>query len=164
MNTQKENKYERYALGSDWNLTKDGPKKASCFILCDDAVKGIKILFGEPLDQENPDILILPHQWGMQNENIIASWFQMEELMAVHKVELGMTGHITYTQNAKDDSDDPPGAQPGRKLRSVSQYEEFLSVLLSELSTKNRQPIPSTHSSTCSWYPQTTLYIIINNP
>mgnify|MGYP000196586006 FL=1 len=105
MNVQKENKYERYALGSDWNLTKEGPKKASCFILCDDAVKGIKMLFGKPLDPDNPDILILARNWWNTNASVITSWFQMEKLTAAHKVELCITGPDNLGHESSDDSD-----------------------------------------------------------
>jgi hypothetical protein len=106
MNVQKENKYERYALAPDWNLTPNGAEPASCFILCDDAVKGIKMLFGQPLDDNNPDILILERNWGTINANVVAMWFQMEKLTAAHKVELCMTGPDIYENDPDDSSDD----------------------------------------------------------
>lgn len=105
MNVHKDNKYERYALATDWNLTPDGPKPASNFILCDDAVKGIKMLYGEPLDPDNPDILILAPNWGTRNADVIALWFQMEKLTPAHKVELSMTGPDILEPQPSDDSD-----------------------------------------------------------
>jgi hypothetical protein len=105
MNEQKDNKYERYALASEWNLTRDGAKPASCFILCDDAVKGIKMLFGQPLDPDNPDILILPRNWGRTNANVIALWFQMEKITAAHKVELCITGPDILEHESSDESE-----------------------------------------------------------
>jgi hypothetical protein len=106
MNVQEENKYERYALDPIWNLTPKGAKPTSCFILCDDAVKGIKILFGEKLDEENKDILILAHDWGKTNANMIPLWFQVQKLTAAHKVELCMTGPNIYDNDKKVDSSD----------------------------------------------------------
>jgi len=91
MNTQVDNKYERYALAPTWNLTPIRPRPASCFILCDDVVKAIKMLFGESLDPNNRDILTLPRNWGRDNPNTIALWFQLDKLTAAHKVELQMT-------------------------------------------------------------------------
>jgi hypothetical protein len=106
MNVQKENKYERYALDPFWNLTPKGAVPASCFILCDDAVKGIKILFGEKLDEENKDILTLERDWGKTNANLIRLWFQKDKLSAAHKVELCMTGPDIYDNDKKVDSSD----------------------------------------------------------
>jgi hypothetical protein len=109
MNTQRENKYERYALAATWNLTPVASKTASSFILCNDAVKGLKMLFGEALDPDNPDILNMPPKWGSENENIIALWFQTEKLTSAHRVELGITlpaANRLGLDNSSDDSDD----------------------------------------------------------
>ena len=111
MNTQIENKYERYALHSEWNLTKTTPKKASCFIVCDDAIRGLKMLYGEPLDPNNPEILNLPRDWGIRNDETITLWFQKEKLSAAHKVELGMIDLAFYptvndTCDTSDSDDD----------------------------------------------------------
>jgi hypothetical protein len=93
-------------LAPEWNITSMGAKPASCFILCDDAVKGIKMLFGQPLDTDNPDILNLPRNWGQQNPATIPLWFQLEKLTAAHKVELGMNGPPVYPENQLSDSSD----------------------------------------------------------
>jgi hypothetical protein len=110
MNTQKENKYERYAIAPTWNLTPVASKTASSFILCNDAVKGLKMLFGEALDSDNPDILNMPPQWGTENKDIIALWFQAEKLTSAHRVELGMTlptaDRLGLDNSSSDDSDD----------------------------------------------------------
>jgi hypothetical protein len=62
------------------------------------------MIFGEPLNPDNPDIIILPREWGRQNESSIALWFQMDKLTVAHKVELGMTRPANYPD--KDPSDD----------------------------------------------------------
>jgi hypothetical protein len=59
-----------------------------------------------------PDILILAHDWGRTNANVIALWFEMEKLNAAHKVELCMTGPDIYENDPSDDSDDSLLDQP----------------------------------------------------
>lgn len=105
MNGHTDNKYERYALAANWNLTPNGPEKATNFMLCDDAIKGIKMLFGQKLDDNNPDILILERDWGRTNAPIIDLWFQEDKLTPAHKVELCMTAPDNFANQLNDDSD-----------------------------------------------------------
>ena len=89
MNLSKDNKYERYEVAQSWNLTPKGPKELTRFILIENVIKTVKMLYGELMDG-NADILALPRHWGFDNREIIKKWFQEDKLNEAHRVELGL--------------------------------------------------------------------------
>jgi hypothetical protein len=53
----------------------------------------------------------LPPNWGRENEDIIALWFQPKKITSAHRVELGMTVPAANrlgldNSSSSDDSDD----------------------------------------------------------
>ena len=51
----------------------------------------LKMLFGEVVDENNPEILSFPHNWGVQNEKVIKDWIRPHLMTEVHRSELMMT-------------------------------------------------------------------------
>ena len=105
LNSHPDNRYERYELAMDWNRTREEPARASDIITIDSCIKLIKMLFGEQSDPNDPDVLMIPLNWGSDNGAYITeNWIHPDKLNQAHRVELQMTQHNFDDQN--DDSSD----------------------------------------------------------
>lgn len=76
----------------DWDLTPDGPVKATSYTTVEDTINILRMLYGEK--DENNDDLYLPSLWGTNHPDIIDQWFHRDKLNEHHKADLGITDNI----------------------------------------------------------------------
>ncbi len=109
MNGNQQNKYENYQLATNWNESlNDGPSEASKYILVDHAIRAIKLLYGQSLDDNNPDMMSLPVGWGQANQVLVENWIQPEKLEnnRVAKMELGILSTFNNPDNENENQED----------------------------------------------------------
>ena len=90
-----ENRYERHLYRlEDFNLTPNGPARATDFMTVESAIAMLKMIFGESIDPNNPEILSFPHNWGSDNQDVLSQWIDLDLLDDGHRSELMMRNDI----------------------------------------------------------------------
>ena len=90
MNSSTLNKYEAYELHAGWNMTPTGPVQCTKFVTTRFVATAVKCLYGEAEDESRPETLVLARGWGRNNAELLESWFQLEKIDNLLRVELGL--------------------------------------------------------------------------
>ena len=77
-------------MAPSWNLTPNGPRVASDYIVSSSCVSCLKMLFGNPADDTNDSPLVLPQNWGNDHASCVASWIDSSKMTHQIRVELEM--------------------------------------------------------------------------
>ena len=102
MNASPQNKYERHVVEDDFNLTPDGPLHATAFVTADDAIKMLKMLFGEALDDDNTEVLSFPPEWGVNAHDTVLQWIHEDKINDAHRAELQMNPLVPMPRHNLD--------------------------------------------------------------
>ena len=105
-------------MASSWNLTANGPRVASDFIVSSSCVSCLKMLFGNAADDTDDSPLVLPQNWGNQHAPYVASWIDRSKMTHQIRVELEMH------QNAEAQEQEVSGDENSSEDENDGQDEE----------------------------------------
>ena len=99
MNRAVENRYEKYTLDANWNLTPiEHPVKMTNYVISDHVYALLRLIYGSLTDPE--DIPSLPPNWGAHNPDIVDNWMDVALISHEMQFELGITGeHDEFEQD-----------------------------------------------------------------
>ena len=89
----------------DWDLTPDGPVKATSYLTVSDSIKILKMLYGETRN-DNEDELYFPPHWGSNNREIVLKWLHFDKLNQHHKAELGIREDFVVAEQIESNQND----------------------------------------------------------
>ena len=92
MNKSVENRYERYVLADDWNLTPTNyPVRLTNYVIIDHVVAFLRMCYGEVDEENDNDVPTLPPDWGDNNFELLNKWIDVGLLSNDWKFELGLS-------------------------------------------------------------------------
>ena len=89
LNNHRENKYECHVIPANFNLTPDGPIRATSYVTVADTINMMRWCYGEP-NEDDPERLDLSPNWGTRFPHLIDRWFHRNKIQDHHRAELGI--------------------------------------------------------------------------